>query len=158
MSEIREWKRVRVGLWTRSNDVRVKTIRRIKPKHKDVTHQLMNNLIGITVPVEGRGVTVMPMEYMDNGHPAQYRKIDCTSFYMLVKEADLSVLGEAYDVEVGLASRGCRAHGVEFDRPEDLRWQRLKERFHVSTADGFLAEHVEADNRKEETRKRLGRK
>lgn len=154
MEDIREWKRVRVAKWTTSIDARAKMIRKVKPKFIDTTFQLMDNLIGVTVPASGRDVIVMPMEYRDGGNPPQYQKIDCTRTYFKVPKQWLSELGDAYDEEVAKARQGCKSHGITVDNPQDLRWKRLKARFLAATADEFLEENIEADSEKEDRRNR----
>ncbi len=157
---IGSWKRVRIAKWTSTRNVRITTLRKKLSRFNETRCQMLDNLIGITIPAEHPdGIVVMPIEHLSGysenvGYTRQFQPIDCTTMCFVVEEQWLELLGDAYDEEIRRAKKGARAHQLRPASPEVLALQRLRERALNLSVDEMLAETVEADKRKDEARNR----
>jgi hypothetical protein len=142
--------------WTPSRDVRVKFVKRVKSKYKDTGHQILDNLLGVTVPVNGkRGVVVMPVEFRSGSSSRQFIKIDPTTQYLIVPEKHLELLGEAYAEEVAIAKRACRVHRLRVSDPDALRMRRVRHMFDTVPLNIILEANAQADERKRRAARKL---
>lgn len=115
---IEQWQRVRIATWTPNKDVRVKRVLLDRPRRKrkwaDPGHQVLEDLIGITVPVEHpEGIVVFAREYRSGGTVRQWVKCDPRLGYYVVDPKWLDVLGPAHDEEVRHAQAGIRVFELE---------------------------------------------
>lgn len=153
---MREWKRVRIYRWTPTRDVQVQTILRNPSRFKPPRHQLLDNLIGVSVPVETTGgVVVMPLSYLSGGTNREYVDCDCTNRYYIVPEEHLEILGDAYDEEIRVAERGLRAHNLSAVDEDTLRLRRLAETVNQHTLKELLVQFAECDVEKQRRNRRV---
>jgi len=122
---IQDWKRVRVAQWTKDRDVRVKTITRRKDRWKHPGHQLLDNLLGVSVPIPNKlGVIVFPLEYWSKN---QWFRVDPRDRYMIVNPRWLEELGDAHQEEIAAVKRGLVAHELEIEDREAALYRCMRE-------------------------------